>query len=756
MMSIAKVILRDAVRMTDRLYTYLIPDEMKDAIVPGSYVEVPFGKGNRMMTGCVIEVSDEETAGNLKAISSLKYPHPVLTDEQIKLIKPLASRYLCKMGDVLSLMVPSQVGRIRPSYTDIVSLVNKTEALSVLHEGKLRSMAHIRILEYLLDNGDTSRKRLLSSCDASSEQLRAVVSKGLISIKRIEGSDEEDADEKDSVPAEGLNECLTEGHELNPGQDEAFREISAADETKPSVFLLHGITGSGKTEVYLKCAGEVLKKGGSVIYMVPEISLTPQTASRITGRFGDRAAVFHSRLNDRQRLVQWERIRSGKANIIVGPRSVIFAPVNDLKMIVIDEEHDSSYKSETFPRYNAKDVAAMRAKLTGASIVLGSATPSVSSYYAAKQGIYKLLKLTKRANPDAVLPRVIPVDMKEEIRKGTGEILSSPLRTAIAKAVADKKQSILFLNRRGYSRTLICEDCGSPVSCPRCSVGMTLHTARRSRVMRLICHYCGYTIPSDEAVCSECGGSKLTRSGIGTQQLEEMLQKIFPAEKILRMDQDTTMTTGSHEEILRKFRDKEASILIGTQMIAKGHDFPDVTVVGIIGADMISSSSDFRSSERAFQLITQASGRAGRAENRGEVYLQSYRPDDPLLIYAASQNYEAFYDEEIRYREAMNLPPFKAVGEMVLSLPDEDMLTTRSYDLEKYLRDYLSCQPDRYGFELMGPNPSPIYELRGRYRMVFVLKAVNKSALNAVFRQVMTDFTPDLYPISFDTDSGSI
>ena len=535
--------------------------------------------------------------------------------------------------------------------------------------------------------------------------------------------------------------------------------LRVSEDEVAEVFLLHGITGSGKTEVYLKCAGEIMERGGTVIYLVPEISLTPQTVNWIRARFGDTAAVMHSRLTDKQRFLEWEKIRRGQASIVVGPRSCIFAPLTNLKLIIIDEEHDSSYKSESFPRYNARDIALMRARMNSCAVVFGSATPAISSYYAAQKGVYKLLTLKKRGNPDAVLPKVHIVDMKQQIKEGAGDLISIPLRRAMARAIAEDKQILLFLNRRGYSRTLICEECGEPCSCPNCSVGMTLHNGRKVKGnvltgRMLICHYCGYTVPAHEAVCRSCGGGNFTRAGIGTQQLEEILGKTFEGTKVLRMDQDTTMRPGDHERILQSFRDHEAQILIGTQMIAKGHDFPDVTVVGIIGADLIASSSDYRSSERAFQLITQAAGRAGRKGSEGDVYLQSLHPDNPLLRYAACQDYEAFYEEEVRYREAMALPPFKATGEIVLSLGNEDDLIARADILAVYLKEFLKVQPDKFAFELYGPVPSPIYELRGRYRMSFMIKAINKSCLNAVFAQIMKDFDPAEYPISFDNDCG--
>lgn len=751
----AQVILRDSVRQTDKLFTYKIPDELRDKIREGQYVLVPFGVGNRMKTAVVYSVQDTDPGKmRLKNIFDILDDIPVMTGEQLALVQPLSSRLLCTMGDVVALMVPSVVGKASLPQLTYVSLMSDDDAREAIESGSLRSITHIHILEYLLEKGETEKKELLAACKATEAQFKAVRDKGFLYLEKREDSE---APIGSAIPTGEISEEFTVVHTLNDEQEAAVKAITSSD--KAEVFLLHGITGSGKTEVYLKCAGEIMERGGTVIYLVPEISLTPQTVNWIRARFGDTAAVMHSRLTDKQRFLEWEKIRRGQASIVVGPRSCIFAPLTNLKLIIIDEEHDSSYKSESFPRYNARDIALMRARMNSCAVVLGSATPAISSYYAAQKGVYKLLTLKKRGNPDAVLPKVHIVDMKQQIKEGAGDLISIPLRRAMARAIAEDKQILLFLNRRGYSRTLICEECGEPCSCPNCSVGMTLHNGRKVKGnvltgRMLICHYCGYTVPAHEAVCRSCGGGNFTRAGIGTQQLEEILGKTFEGTKVLRMDQDTTMRPGDHERILQSFRDHEAQILIGTQMIAKGHDFPDVTVVGIIGADLIASSSDYRSSERAFQLITQAAGRAGRKGSEGDVYLQSLHPDNPLLRYAACQDYEAFYEEEVRYREAMALPPFKATGEIVLSLGNEDDLIARADILAVYLKDFLKVQPDKFAFELYGPVPSPIYELRGRYRMSFMIKAINKSCLNAVFAQIMRDFDPAEYPISFDNDCG--
>ncbi len=756
-MKFCKVLLRESVRQTDKAYTYKIPEALEGNVVAGSYVKVPFGFGNRKQTALVTSVSDDlDSLGfdpsKLKELDSLLDLYPVMTKDQLAIIEPLKSRFLCTSGDVISMMVPSAVGTVAKAKATFVDIKSPETSKEALESGKLRSIAHIHMLEYLLANGATERKKLLSITKASDAQLRGLRDKDLITLTTRMLTREE-VEEDESSDAVSSEESFRVVHELNDEQSAAFEEVKASLD-KAQVFLLHGITGSGKTEVYLKCAGEVLDRGGCVIYLVPEISLTPQTVNWIRGRFGDLAAVMHSRLSDRQRYDEWDRIRQGQARIVVGPRSSIFAPVENLKLIIIDEEHDSSYKSESFPKFNARDVAILRMKMNSCPLVLGSATPLVSSYYLANKGYYKLLELKKRAARDAVLPEVKIIDMKEQVKEGYGDLLSGPLRVAMAQAFAKSQQVILFLNRRGYSRTLVCSTCGEPVYCPSCSVAMTLHNNRRTAGRLLICHYCGYTIPCEEAVCRECEGTKFKRAGLGTQQLEEILNELYPDKKVLRMDQDTTMLPGAHEQILSEFRSHKADILVGTQMIAKGHDFPSVTVVGVLGADLIAMSSDYKASERGFELITQAAGRAGRGEERGRVFLQSLRPDNPLLMYAAKQDYEEFYKSEIHYREVMQLPPFKAVGEVVISLPDEDMLAQRTMDLGRYLKDFLSYQDPSLGFELFGPVPAPIYELRGRYRNVFMIKSSKKSYLNEVFRQIMEDFDPNLYPLSFDNDAG--
>ncbi len=746
------VILRGAVRETDRQYTYKIPEGLNGKVFPGSFCNVPFGFGNKTRSAVVMTVSEDAGKGikGIKEIKSLIVDYPVLTKDLLELVDTLSERFNCTKGDIIELMVPSCVEHHKSPTEVFTEITDKETAEAVLSSGTLRSAVHANILEYLLKSGKCSRKELQTAVSASSAQVKAVEEKGLIRFTKEICDSVESSDLLDDIPVDGK---FSETYDLNDEQKEAVKKIVGENgEIVPGTHLLFGITGSGKTEVYLKCAQNVIDNGGTVLYLVPEISLTPQTISWIKGRLGGVVAVLHSRLTDRQRFSQWEMIRTGRAKVVVAPRSGIFAPAENIKLIIIDEEHDGSYKSESHPRYSAKDIARMRANRNGAALILGSATPSVESFYAADKKVYDLIELKSRARTAAKLPEIVPVDMKEQVKLGAGDILSIPLRQAMAVAFSQKKQVLLFLNRRGYARTLVCEDCGKPVSCVNCSVGMTLHNNRRTGSQSLICHYCGYMINASEAQCSFCGCKHFTKAGFGTQQLETLLQEVFPHEKVLRMDQDTTVSPGAHREIIESFARKEASILIGTQMIAKGLDFPDCTVVGVLGADLMISASSYKASERAFQLITQAAGRAGRGDDPGKVFIQSYDPSNPLFRYACTQDYRAFYDTEIAYRQKMNLPPFKAIGEIVLSLEDESALQERGRDLYHYLSDFLSYQDKSYGFELYGPVPAVIYELRGRYRLSFIIKASNKSAINAVFRHVMDDFDHVRYPLSYDND----
>lgn len=765
-MSICSCSLLNSVKSTDKLYSYLIPQELEGKISCGMAVKVPFGKGNRTEDAIVFDVCENPVEKNrkLKAIDSITDELPVIYPDQLELCSTVSKRCSCTLGDALSLMIPSQCFKRRGTVVKYVRLSDCDKAREMLKNNAFRSIMHVKCLSFLLDLLDqgkdpiTSEFEITTVTGCSKAQLVALRDKGLVLFEnRREESDSSEFArrlQKDFETFDSDNQedsSFSKRFEPNSEQQDAIDQI-CDENSSSSVYLLHGITGSGKTEVYLNCAEEYLRRGYGVLYLVPEISLTPQTISWITGRLKRNVAVIHSRLTPAEKYRQWDLIRRGIATIVVAPRSGIFAPIKNLKLIIIDEEHDTSYKSETHPRYNSKELAIARSKLTHAKVVLGSATPSIESYYASELGVYKKLSLSQRASKNAHLAQVNIIDMKEQLKLGAGEMLSIPLRQACAKAISENKQIILFLNRRGYSRTLVCTDCSEPVTCPSCSVGMTLHNMKHSSERVLVCHYCGYMIPTCQAECGNCHGKHFKRVGFGTQQLETLIHELYPNEKVLRMDQDTTSENGAHERILSEFRNGEASFLIGTQMIAKGHDFPNVTVVGILAADLMTNSADYRSSERAFQLITQASGRAGRSDFPGHVYIQTMNPQNAMIRYAASQDYVSFFNEELQYRRMLNLPPFKALGEIVLSLEDEDVLKTRADIVASYLRELINMQDASLDFELYGPMPAAIYELRDRYRMCFNIKAKNKSCLNYVFGCLLESFSPKEYPLSVDPD----
>lgn len=750
MSTTATVLLRKSVRNTDIEYTYIVPEDLEGQILVGQLVDVPFGKGNTLVKGIVTSLTKDSCAdtSKLKRINSIIDKVCVMNEDQMKLVAFMKTNYVCTSGDAISLMVPSTVADHKNKKVRVASIKNRDEVMKALEGNSIRSNLQINILSLLLDKDYYLVSSLLADSGASNTQLTALKNKGLINVNLVEDESETATINKDN---QNINEKFTIEHQLNLEQQNAVDKITAKSD-KARTFLLHGITGSGKTEVYLSSANAFLERGESVLYLVPEISLTPQTINWLRGRFSECIAILHSRLTDKERYIEWDKIRRGKARIVVGARSAIFAPIHNLKLIIIDEEHDSSYRSEKHPNYSTRTVALARARYTGATVVLGSATPSIETYYAAQNGYYELIELKNRANPNARLPKVNIIDMKQQVKLGFGEIISKPLMDKMKEQLSLDKQVILFLNRRGLKRNLICNDCGESLFCPSCSVAMTMHRGRFSSEKNMICHYCGHIAPLSEVKCTCCGSSKFTSIGFGTEQLEDFLKKTLPAYKVLRMDQDTTIGQGAHERILEAFREHEASILIGTQMIAKGHDFPDVTVVGIIDTDMMLSSPDFRASERAFQLITQSSGRAGRDINPGEVFIQTYKPNNIIIRHAAVQDYKSFYNAQIVYREDINLPPFKAIGELMISSSSEQDLEEKTQILYKYLRDFLSVQDISHGFELYGPMEAPIYELRERYRNIFKIKAKTKSALNQVFAQVIKDFDYKVFQLSFDAD----
>ena len=495
---------------------------------------------------------------------------------------------------------------------------------------------------------------------------------------------------------------------------------------KRETYLIHGITGSGKTEVYMEMISRVISEGMQVIVLIPEIALTYQTVMRFYGRFGNRVSIINSRLSAGERYDQFERARSGDIDIMIGPRSALFTPFARLGMIIIDEEHEGAYKSEVVPRYQAREVAVKRAQMQNASVVLGSATPSLEAYTKALRGEYRLFKLNTRAKADSRLAEVAVVDLREELKEGNKSIFSRKLQQMITDRLEKKEQIMMFINRRGYANFVSCRSCGEAIKCPHCDVTLTLHKDNR-----LVCHYCGYSIPMPEQ-CPGCGSPYIANFGVGTQKIEMMTKKMFPQARVLRMDLDTTSKKGGHEEILSAFAEGDADILIGTQMIVKGHDFPDVTLVGVLAADLSLYTPDYRAAERTFQLLTQAAGRAGRDARHGDVIIQTYNPEHYSIVTAAGQDYETFYRQEMAYRRLMKYPPANVLFTVQLASKSEEALAEAADSLAAHI----TPQADEEKIQMIGPVDASVYKINDIYRKILYLKHENYDILIKIRNQM--------------------
>jgi len=574
--------------------------------------------------------------------------------------------------------------------------------------------------------------------EAISAAIPSVVKKGA-SGKR-QRKERHDEEEKGFEFVDGSDKHLA----LNEEQQQALDSITSSIDSKAhKVFLLHGITGSGKTEVYLQSIAHALESGLSSIVLVPEISLTPQTVARFKARFQDKIAVLHSRLLGSKRISEWRRIISGSAQIVIGPRSAIFAPVKNLGLVVVDEEHETSYKQEDAPRYNAKDVAIKRAGLSNAAVILGSATPSLESFYAAKSGRFTLMELPERID-SRLLPAVDIVDMREEMTRAKKiPIFSQKLREWIDKDITEKKQVILFLNRRGFSTFINCRKCGYVIKCKRCSVSLTYHFDKK----KLICHHCSFNMAPPE-ICPECNESYLKYWGLGTEKVESELARFFPGAKIARMDTDSTHKRGAHDKVLSDFKDGRIDILIGTQMVAKGLDFPKVTLVGVISADTALNLPDFRSAERTFNLLTQVAGRAGRGDLGGRVIIQSYTPQHYSIQAAKTHDYNIFYDKEISLRKELRLPPFCHMVSLTLRGRREEKVFKASEELKAGLEKEIKSQD----IEILGPAPSPISKMKGMYRWNIFLRAENAEDITVILKKTLRKHKASGIIVTVDVD----
>lgn len=700
----AQVIIKTINQSIDKIFEYNIPDEFQN-ISLGTRVKVPFGRGNKLIEGYIVGFcgNTDFDKNKIKSINSICDSYPVFTPETIELAKWMKEKYYCTLTECLQCIMPSSKSLDMKSKVKYVKLVD----IPTDYINKTRFEAQKKILNFLKLNSKVELKQLKSVLNISDSSIKTLNKNGLIEIV------EEYKNEYSSV---NLSLPLT----LTPEQKFAVESIKEAINLEiTKTFLLHGVTGSGKTEVYLQLIDIVLKKGKQAIVLVPEISLTPQTVSRFENRFGSIIALTHSKMSNSERITQWNRARTGEAKIMIGPRSAIFTPFENLGIIIIDEEHESTYKSETAPKYHAREVAQKRCELTNSVLVLGSATPSLETYYRTSNKDIILIKMKQRAM-NSQLPKINIVDMRQELADGNFNIFSQKLAQAIKNNLYKKEQTILFLNRRGHSTFISCRKCGYVAKCNDCNLPYTYH----QDINKLSCHYCGKQIDI-LTICPECGSKYVKYFGIGTQKVENEIKRLFPEATVARMDTDTTTKRNSHALILKDFSDGKTDILIGTQMIAKGHDFPKVTLVGVIAADLSLNMDDFRAGEVTFQLLTQVSGRAGRAELMGEVFIQTYNPESYVIALSKTQDYEKFYEQEIAMRQIMKYPPFSNIFIFVISGENEKSVIDGSYRLISVLNYYNRKEK----FELLGPTPARISKIRKLYRWKIIIKCDEEQRL---------------------------
>ena len=708
----------------DRPFTYRIPEALQNNLCLGSLVVVPFGKGDTKRKGYVIGFSNscEYPDGRLKEIESIASGGTDVTgDNAVRLALWMKQRYGSTMAVALRTVLTSRKQAKPCEHRSIHLLLSKDDAEKKRHEFAMKhQVARERLLRELMEAPDQPYSLIIQKLHVTAPVIAALKKQGILEVRT-------ETFLRNPVSIEKREEA---GILLSPEQraisEGVLRDFEALQEGKniPRVSLIHGITGSGKTEVYIAVIEEIVKRGRQAIMLIPEISLTYQTLMRFYRHFGDRVSVMNSTLSESEKSDQFERARRGEIDVIIGPRSALFTPFPRIGAIIMDEEHESSYKNESMPKYHTREVAEKIASMQNGVVVLGSATPSLESYYQAKEGKYRLYELSRRLT-GGTLPSVEIMDLREELRVGNHSILSRRLSELVSDRLAKGQQTMLFLNRRGFSGFVSCRSCGFVPKCPHCSVSLSLH-----RGGRLLCHYCGYEEPMPDK-CPECGSPYISGFHAGTEQAESFLSGQFPKARILRMDADTTRTKGSYEKILSSFANEEADILIGTQMIVKGHDFPNVTLVGILLADQSLNASDYRSAERTFQLLTQAAGRAGRGKYPGDVVIQTYEPEHYSIVHAAHQNYEEFYREEMVYRKLLRYPPAEHLLAIQIISRSEEHASLFAHKtralLEQLTATVREKNPDRLLF--IGPAPAVLEKLRDEYRYVIYVKSPDYDTL---------------------------
>ncbi len=690
----AGIVVNNESTQVDKIFTYEIPDNLIDNIKIGNMVKVPFGLGNKPLDGFVLDIYEDATKiNNIKKIIKVSEDLPLLREEDVTLIKCMKDKFLCTYLECIKTVIPTGL---------LDGLKNKTaERISAIKrpEGKYDKDNYNSIYDVVLfNNGKHTIAELNREFGISISSINTLIkneflSKNKVIINRYINKQYDDYSEK----------------VLSTDQAKAVDLILNSQDNK---FLLHGITGSGKTEIYLHLVSEMLRLNKGSIVLVPEISLTPQMVERFKGRFGSRVAVFHSKLSEGERYDEWFRVKEGQVKIAVGARSAIFLPMKNLGIIIIDEEHELSYKSENNPKYNAKEIAEMKHIIEGSKVLLGSATPSIETYYRSMHGDYKLINLNQRAD-GALLPKIEIVDMREELVKNNKSMFSFSLYNYLNECLNRNEQAILFLNRRGFSSFVSCRKCGFVFKCSNCDITLTYHNSDDS----MVCHYCGKK-EKVKKICPQCGSNYVKFFGIGTEKIEQEVNRVFPSARTLRMDFDTTRRKNSYEEIYNTFKEKKADVLIGTQMIAKGLDFENVTLVGVVAADISLNLPDFRSSERTFQLITQVSGRAGRGKKSGKVVIQTYNPEHYSLKYASNNDYLGFYSEDISIREQLNYPPYSEIMSANFSSKNEALLIKTIQSIGENIKDKLKNS----NITILGPCPCGIAKIKELYRWQIVFK----------------------------------
>jgi primosomal protein N' (replication factor Y) (superfamily II helicase) len=711
---IASVAVSNTTRDFDRHYHYIIPERLINLVKPGIRVVVPFGSKNRQREAYVLEILECLDSSKLKKICSVVDACPLITAEMLKHAAWMKKRYICTYSDAIRCMLPPDT-RAKSQKAAFLT-VPPDMVRNQIDCGGIKTIQQIRVLEILLENECIPVADILGISGVSRGVMDTLKKNGFIDFKNIN---------IDRSPFTGKEIMKTYPLKLTPMQKPILDGINEIiDRHEFEEVLLHGVTGSGKTEIYLQLIGRVVKEGRQAIVLVPEIALTPQMVERFKARFTDEVAVLHSRLSEGERYDQWGLIKKGAIKVVVGARSAVFAPLERIGIIIIDEEHENSYKSETTPKYHAAEIAMQRCGYNNAVLVYGSATPSINTSCRALNGEIKLFRLSDRVN-NMQLPSVHIADMREELANGNRSIFSRILKEEIERNISLKQQTILFLNRRGYSSFVLCRSCGYTLKCESCSVSLTYHASDE----RLICHYCGNASRMPE-VCPRCKSSYIRQFGTGTQKVEEEVLKAFPGCTTIRMDADTTGYKNSHEQLLTKFREKNINILIGTQMVAKGHDFPNVTLVGILAADSLLNIGDYRASERAFQLLTQAAGRAGRDALEGRVVIQTYNTDDFSIQAAVTHDYESFYKQEIKVRESLGYPPYKNISTVVLSgLNDRTVRAEANYIMTQIRNRFEALHGP---VELLGPVRAPVQKIKNRYRWRIVIKCADMEKLTDV------------------------